>query len=151
GLQEIAGYYTRVLEGLLDLGVTATFVDLSDHPFQYGKDEPVPLARAIKHAMRARHARPQRDARTLCLLVWESLLRMLLLIWAAFKFDFFIFGFGSTFLKHPALDLRLLKLLRKRVVFVFHGSDERPAYLNGSIVADAGNASAKYLIELARA
>jgi len=151
GLQEIAGYYTRVRDGMLELGVAATFIDLSDHPFEYGHVESFPLARAIKSAMRRRQLESPRSASAMRLLLWEIVLRLLLLIWAVFKFDFFIFGFGSSFLKRPLIDLKVLKFFRKRVVFVFHGSDARPAYLDGSIATDGQEGTARHFADLARA
>ena len=43
--------------------------------------------------------------------------------------DAFIFAGGETFFRRR--DLPLLRLLRKRVIVVFVGSDHRPPYLNG--------------------
>ena len=61
-----------------------------------------------------------------------------LLLWAIATCDIFIFGFASTFFGY--LELPLLKLFRRRVVFIFHGSDSRPPYLDGAVpTADAGS------------
>jgi len=43
--------------------------------------------------------------------------------------DVLVFSFGRT-ATDTTLELRLYRLLRRRVVFVFHGSDARPPYLN---------------------
>ena len=43
--------------------------------------------------------------------------------------DVLVFGFGST-ATDTAFELLLYRALRKRVIFVFHGSDARPPYLN---------------------
>ena len=58
-------------------------------------------------------------------------LRLPLLAWAVAKHDTFVFGFASSFFAY--LELPLLKLLRKRVVYIFPGSDSRPPYLNGAV------------------
>ena len=46
------------------------------------------------------------------------------------RFDVFVFGFANTFLR--LAELPLLRLLRKKVIFVLHGSDARPPYMNGA-------------------
>jgi len=139
GFQEIAGYYAQLHQGFTELGVQSTFVNLSDHPFQYEGGEARGLTRSIKQARASRRTLRPLSLRGLCLLVWEGWLRICLLIWAVTKFDSFILGFGSTFLQRSSLDLMVLKLFRKRVVFVFHGSDARPAYLDGSVAENAGS------------
>jgi glycosyltransferase involved in cell wall biosynthesis len=47
--------------------------------------------------------------------------------------DAFIFGFNSTFFGYR--ELPLLKVLNKRIVYVYNGSDSRPPYLDGSVMA----------------
>jgi glycosyltransferase involved in cell wall biosynthesis len=44
-------------------------------------------------------------------------------------FTHYIYGFGTTYYFRN-LDLIVLKILRKKVLCVFHGSDSRPPYLN---------------------
>ncbi|MEO7296335.1 MAG: hypothetical protein ABIZ57_09330 [Candidatus Limnocylindria bacterium] len=58
---------------------------------------------------------------------------LLVLIWAILGYDVFVFGFGTSFLR--LRELPLLRLLGKRIVFVFHGSDARPPYIDGVRVA----------------
>jgi len=151
GTQEIAGYYASLCEGFKELGIEATFVDLSDHPFQYGPAEALPLASAIRGTINARRVRPRRSMGAFGLLAYEAVLRTLLLLWAVFKFDAFIFGFGSTLLQRSAIDLKLLRLLRKRTVFVFHGSDARPPYLNGPAAPAGGIEAARACADRAKA
>lgn len=139
GFQEIAGYYGQLRQGFTELGVPSVFVNLSDHPFQYDGAGARGLTRSIKNARTSRSKLRPLSLAALCLLVWESWLRVCLLTWAVTKFDSFILGFGSTFLQRSSLDLMVLKLLRKRVVCVFHGSDARPAYLDGSVAEHAGS------------
>jgi glycosyltransferase involved in cell wall biosynthesis len=55
--------------------------------------------------------------------------RMALFAEVAVAHDVFIFGFGQTFFR--GLDLRILRLLGRKVILVFNGSDHRPPYLNG--------------------
>jgi glycosyltransferase involved in cell wall biosynthesis len=46
------------------------------------------------------------------------------------KFDAYIFLFGNT-ITNSRLELWLLKLLRKRMIFVYVGSDARPPFIDG--------------------
>lgn len=65
-------------------------------------------------------------------ILWKSVtsaLRVVALAWAVFACEAFIFSFGRSFLPWN-LDAPLLRLLGKRVLFVFLGSDSRPAYLD---------------------
>jgi hypothetical protein len=57
------------------------------------------------------------------------LLKAGILFRAVLTCDAFIFVGGETFFRR--LDPRLLRVLRKRVIVVFLGSDHRPPYLNG--------------------
>lgn len=134
GLTEIAGYYTSLERALRELGADATLVDLSDHPFRYGSSPTNRLARWTMRASRRRAVAHSRAAKNGWKVV-EGALRVALLLWAAARFDVFVFGFSTTFLGRPAFELPLLRLLGKRIIGVFHGSDSRPPYLDGSLMA----------------
>jgi glycosyltransferase involved in cell wall biosynthesis len=139
GLEEIADYYAPLRAGLEELGYDADLVTLKRHPF-YGMVSGGQLPAMARSAMRA----ADRDARStgspLVLRVWwrlsARLLRVPLLFWAVARHEIFVFGFASTFFLY--LELPLLKLFRRRVVYIFHGSDSRPPYLDGAVTsADA--------------
>lgn len=136
GLVEVAGYYAGLERALNESGVRATLVDLTDHPFRYSPRRGPLLVRAARAAIRRRHAvSPSGRLRRLAWWGAEALLRVVLFGWALVRFDAFVFGFGSSFLGRPAFELRILRSLGKRVVHVFHGSDSRPPYLDGSVMA----------------
>lgn len=136
---EIAGYYTALETGLRDLGLDAWAIDLEPHPFRYRsqqRDEPA----IVRVVYRVRDRRPgvavPSPLRTLWKLAWVAS-RVLLLLWAAVRFDVFVFSAGVTVLR--GRELPLLRLLGKRLIFVFHGSDARPAYIDGQLMsADRG-------------
>jgi hypothetical protein len=48
------------------------------------------------------------------------------------------------------LELPILRLLRKRVIVVYNGSDSRPPYLDGSIMAPSGGMTTKECIALTK-
>lgn len=64
--------------------------------------------------------------------VLHRLLMVPLLADSLRKYSVFIFTGSSSFLSH--WDLYLLKLFKKRIIVVFHGSDARPPYINGKYV-----------------
>lgn len=121
GLSEVAGYYHQLAEGLRALGLQVDHVTLRPHPFGYSR-EPAPFQRRV-HRLVALGDR----SRVLRLPV-ESMVRLALLVYAITRYDSFIFGYRNSFL--IGWDLPLLRLFRKRVISVFHGSDSRPPYLD---------------------
>ena len=73
---------------------------------------------------------------------------MPLFIWALLRCDVFVFGFGESFFRLH--DLPILKLLGKRVVMVFHGSDLRPPYMDGPTMGGASSRSIADCLQLTR-
>jgi hypothetical protein len=130
GPTEIAGYYGALEDGFRKAGVDAVAVDLSGHRFLYGgRRRPLPVAArpaaAAYRQLAAGRATP----------LWRMAMRissLVLFAWAVVRFDTFIFSFGRTFL--GLRELPILRLMGKRMIFVLHGSDARPAYLDGGIM-----------------
>ena len=138
GLTEVAGYYAGLQAELRRLGVDATLVTVTDHPFQYGGAADTALLR-VRRALVRRLASVAAErggaARRVPLKLAGRAVDVLLLGWAATRFDTFVFGFGTTFTGRPQWELPLLRALGKRVICVFHGSDSRPPYLDGAVMA----------------
>ena len=84
----------------------------------------------------ARDTRSRNLVRKRCLKGAQSLLQALALLQALRRYNTFVFLYDTSFLRQR--ELPLLKLLRKRIVYVFCGSDDRPTYLDGGIMAPAG-------------
>lgn len=131
GLTEVSGYYANLCKGFEELGIEVLHVPLQGHRFQYADTAHLPLpARLASYCVKRRVAVPAH--RRLTRLTWLGLVtptRALLFFWAFARFDCFILGGGSSFFR--LAELPLLKLLRKRVVYTFHGTDARPAYIDG--------------------
>jgi glycosyltransferase involved in cell wall biosynthesis len=145
GLTEVCGYYANLRYGFSELGVPAEFVALEEHPFQYGYQTTNGIIRWAQRSIRRRVAARHKLAR----LWWRGVslcARLLVFVWAITRFDVFIFGFGSSFF--GIRDLPLLRLLGKKIVCVFHGSDERPPYLSGYVMSENGGPSAEAGIAL---
>lgn len=144
---EIAGYYGGLARGLRAKGIEVTFADLSGHRFAYGGDDqtgPIRLARRTSR-WGAAGAGPLRR-------LGAKLLRrfalVLLMAWAIPRHDVFIFGFRTSFLR--MWELPVLRLLGKRIVFVFNGSDARPPYIDGTDMDPAHGRTITECIGLAR-
>ena len=149
GPVEIAGHYGRLASGLKGLGVEAVAVDLSGHPFRYdeARHDVMVIRLAVAVANRSRRPGAPRPMKA----VWrglEVIVRAILLAWTLVRCDAYIFGFGSTILYGH--ELPLLRLLRKRVVFVFNGSDARPSYVDGADMAASLGRSTDDCIRMTR-
>ncbi len=121
GLTEIAGYFENLAEGIRRNGTACDFYDLGDHPFRYAE----PRTRLLKLNRRLLKSRLLRPVR--------QLLKLMLLVSSLFKYDAFIFNSGKSFFNN--IDLPLFKLFKKKIVYVFTGSDSRPPYINGAVAS----------------
>jgi glycosyltransferase involved in cell wall biosynthesis len=134
GLGEIAGYGANLRKGFRQLGVECDFISVMEHPFGYGGDDTNLLVRWVRWVRVKRENTPR--SQTLRRALWfnlYALTRLLLLLWALPRYDVFIFLTNRTFLGH--FDLPILKLLNKKIIFRFGGTDTRPPYLDGGIMA----------------
>ena len=149
GLTEIAGYYTNLKQGFDELGVKCTFIDMSDNPFKYGDKQPNLCVRLIKYATKKRTSTPRYN---LLLKVWwicfEKIARVVFFIWALMAHDVFIFGFKSSFFEFR--DLPILKMLNKKIIYMFHGADCRPPYISGAFMAASKGITIEECIQLTR-
>jgi glycosyltransferase involved in cell wall biosynthesis len=132
---EIAGYYGALDAGLRELGLDSCSIDLEPHPFSYraeARDDPG----VIRLVTLVRDRRPKPGGSGAIRALWRSVWlasRLLLLVWALVRFDVFVLSAGVTLLR--GYDLPILRLLGKRLIFVFHGSESRPAYIDGQRMA----------------
>lgn len=134
GLVEVAGYYTQLARGLEQLGCEVTLVALNEDRFGYRTGlSRHPLVAALEACAGRRRTLPaHRPAQKALWAVAGEALKVLVLLWAAARHDVFVFSSRTTFFRFH--ELRLLRLLGRRTVHVLHGSDSRPAYLNGALV-----------------
>lgn len=150
GLTEVAGYYTRLERGFRELGIETVFVDLGENRFAYEGGKPANRLIGVAQAFGRRRAATPR-AKLLRKVFWSGLQRaasLPLMIWALARYDVFIFGYTTSFV--ALQELRLLKLAGKRVIYVFHGGDSRPPYLEGFTVAAGWASTPEQCIRLTR-
>lgn len=146
GVIEVAGYYAHLQHGLEAIGVETFFLDVSGHSFQYENRLPKTV---FIHWLNLVSNRRFRSKTLVEKILWVALQRLFLLplfFWALIRFDVFVFGFKSSLLPNFA-DFPLIKLFNKRIIAVFHGSDSRPPYLDGSVMAkDRGRSIAECIL-----
>lgn len=133
GLTEVSGYYARLAKGFRELGIEAEFFPLQEHRFGYWSQAHIshPLARFARLCVVRRLAAIAEGgvlSRSFWLLM-AVVSRIPLFVWVLFRFDAFLLGGGSSFFRF--YELPLLRICGKRVVYTFHGTDSRPAYLDG--------------------
>jgi hypothetical protein len=133
GLIEVAGYYTRLAPAFRSAAVDATFLDLSFHRFSY---KTATRSWWLVRVMAAA-AGPTRWWMRLPARVVFWLAKLALFFWAVARFDVFVFSYGTTFFW--LRELPLLRLIGKKIIFVFHGGDCRPPYLDGLDVRAAAD------------
>ena len=153
GLSEIAGYYSALTKGFRTLGVPCYFVSLVRNPFDYTSgpvSAPIRCLQWLGH--RARFASAGRPFHALMWLVlWLSLRALLtgpLFIWAVWRCDVFVFRSISSFCFF--LDLPILKLCGKKIIYVFHGTDSRLPYISGVMTTDPATISPWKYVAIAK-
>jgi hypothetical protein len=132
GPLEIAGVGQNLVDGLHGLGVTARLVCHHPHAFAYERADKQPAVVRLWQATGRWRGRAGRRFDKLASVVADSLAGLLVLAWAVLRFDAFVLLYGTT-ISGSLIDLRLLRLLRRRVCAVFVGSDARPPYLDGAL------------------
>ena len=138
GTTEIAGYYTGLHKGFSELGLEVSYYFQKPHKFGYSRE--TVFERWLQKLSARYRAASKRSRRTRIDLLCVPVLERWLVNSIIDRHDIFIFGFMTSLdgiLKGgPRLrDLKRLKSLGKTVICVFHGSDVRPVWLNGSFHA----------------
>jgi len=128
GLVEVAGRNRALKYGLEQLGHQVTFLDLSNHRMSYGGETDFFLARKVK--LFAGKRRNSNRVFKFFLIPIEFFLRILLFLKVFLKNDVFLYSFGTSFFSF--FDYRIIKFFNKKLICQFHGSDSRPAYLDGA-------------------
>ncbi|MBN2374584.1 glycosyltransferase [bacterium] len=134
-LTEISGHYSSLKKGFNELGIICTFINLSDNRYAYSGADKSWIADKIRYYKRLKNSTGRLN---LPMKVFYAtavfLLKSALFCWALSCHDIFIFGFNSSFFHLK--DLPVIKLLGKKIIYQFHGSDSRPPYLDGSLIME---------------
>ena len=131
---EIAGYYSSLKDGFNQIGISAQTGFVSSHKFNY-KINPTNLQKYIIWASDNISDINQNEGKygffkKIFFYLVAAIFVILFFFQSLMKFDVFVFGFRKSFLPLH-LDLPIIKLFNKRIIFIFHGSDTRKPLLNG--------------------
>jgi hypothetical protein len=147
GLTEIAGFYGNLAAGFRAVGAQSTFVDLGTHPFEYPPGDQRWIVRLARWTWLRLDTRRGLVGRIVPWKLAHRLVLLALFVWALPRHDVFIFGFRTSFFRLRSLPL--LRLLGKKVIFVFNGSDARPPFIDGADMDPARRLSIDACIKLA--
>lgn len=150
GLREVAGFGRGLKAGFDQLGVEAAFLNIGYHDHHYEVSGNPAWATRLSRASEniGRHFTGAWWKRILWIGFVQNVFSLLALPRAVARYDAFIFLSVASF--GFFLELPLLKLLGKKVVFIFLGSDARPVYLNGYVMSETTRGAVWKAIALAR-
>ncbi len=139
GMTEIAGYFTRLSDSFQELGIENYFVDIgfsSDNYEKKYKRFDNGTTRRLRNAYAGFNSEINPAGRVLSLFRFGFHMTVLFL-WALIHADVFLFVYGNTFFSRVPLlrsiDLKLMRLFRKIIIFVYVGSDSRPLYASFAV------------------
>ena len=144
---EVAGYYAHLQQGLEAAGCRVTRLSLQPSAQAYQPPVsfwPSRLALRLQRAAKSHSVNLRGRLLSKC----ASLTLLVLAIRAIVSSDVLIYAFASTISWHSKLELRFAKWMRRRIVFVFHGSDSRPPYLDPQTLSQNVGMSTAKLREL---
>lgn len=132
GPVEIAGYYTNLCKGFQRLGLNSDILFKTSNPFNYGINiySSFLIQAWLKTAYIRANTPKTKLLKKILVALLDNLLGMSVVIKVALQYDILIFGFGQTYTNRP-WELALYKILGKKIIFTFHGSDSRPLYIDG--------------------
>lgn len=149
GLCDICGYYSQLEIGLQRIGVPCTLVNaFPSRTYQRHTRPAFWPGRVVEAIAERRNHAPRGTPRRAALAAWQAVWMAVLLVWSLPFCETYVFAGGTSFI--PPVDLWLLKRLGKRIVIVFHGSDARAPYVNGSVECQTPVEVAACIAESAR-
>lgn len=135
GPVEISGIAGALASALSGLGCRANLVLAVPHPYSYGSICPSSKVEVFwQFVGRARWStKPRNIFLKIFFLLAHRIVGWSVFIKAIFSYDAFVFTFGQT-MTESWLELFLLRLLNKKIIFIYFGSDVRPPYMDGASV-----------------
>lgn len=132
GPVNVASYYSGLQKGLRELGVDAELVLFTKHRYLRAAQNSTPPL-AVRFVDWCVDCTCLSNATSTFTRTMAKLLlpfaRLLVFLWSLVYCDVFVFAAAKGF--YSLYELPLLKLLNKRLIFVFNGSESRPAYMGG--------------------
>ena len=131
GPGDVAGYFSRLKSGFEQLGIQCEHALFAPNKFSYQESDY--FLREI-YQLTLKLSNSKFYILRFIASMLSVLLRISFFVYALFRYDVFIIpGFYSYF---KFYDLAILRLLGKKVIVVYLGSDARPSYLSGKHLDD---------------
>lgn len=146
GLTEIAGYYSGLKLGFDLLKVECCYVSLDSHVFSYKvdkSDQPF-FPRFLEKIL---HCSRKNNIPIVVNRILKKIFAVLLFVWALPRYDVFIFGNACRMFP---CDLPILKLFGKKIIWIFHGGDSRPVYIDGGTILTSPKLPSRKYLDLAK-
>ena len=130
GLCDVASYESGLWRGLEQIGTRAHLAVMSNNAFAREEQrEKLPMIERLAGDFRKLEHMPLRTGvgKAGIVRIRRKLMRQIFFL-ALRRCDTFVFAFRTSF--YGLKELPLLRLLRKKIIYVFHGSDGRAIYLD---------------------
>jgi len=150
GLLEVAGYFGRLTKALNEIGMPADYFGLYDGHF-YRWRERSGANRGLERVLRKTYENIDYASRCLDRILLRLRFRCALALFflaCVPRYDAFIFSAGASFFS--GIELWLLRLLGKKILFVYLGSESRPPYLNGIFLSSPQWKGYRHLLNYTR-
>ena len=133
GFSEVANFYSNLVNGLEDLGVKYTFFRYGRNRFGYSADNRLSRLQKIMYFFTDRMSgKNSGKMRAIFYRIVAYVYRFFLFIYFSARHDVFAFSYNSSFMS--LYDLPILRLFNKKIIYLYHGSDNRPPYINGNYI-----------------
>tara|TARA_Y100000588_G_C14226726_1_gene913487 strand:- start:223 stop:1539 length:1317 start_codon:yes stop_codon:yes gene_type:complete len=153
GLSDISGIFSRLKKGLEKLNHQVDFVNIVNDPFKYSGYDKIPSTlQSIIDAEKKRLLLENLEISSRFKIIYfikknyrailssiRKSINILLFIKYFIRYDAVIFIYGNSFYHKTRLvnfnDLFWLKLFNIKIIFIYCGSDSRPVFLDGGLLA----------------
>lgn len=129
GYFDVNGYFSQLKVGFDQLNVDSNLIELIEHGFKYSKTEKHALLKLYLFVAEKRRLTPRFkiiQKITWITLYWIS--KLSLFLWILMTHDVFILAYTSLF---TLKELLVLRLFRKKIIWIFFGCEARPPYISG--------------------
>lgn len=133
GLREVAGYFSNLKAGFDEIGIKATFLNLGGSRFNYSIEKNPKWVSVLNYIGIKVGSKFDKNfiLRFIWLTIFQNIFSVIAFFIALFSYNVFIMSANSTFFYF--IELPILKLFKKKIIYVFLGTDSRPFYLNGYV------------------
>lgn len=132
----VGNYYTQLAKGLAEVGEDVTLLYRYENKYGAGRMTTSVIEKTLQFLARLRTDTPRNALfRKPLWAIAHEVFRIFVFLRFAATCKVFIFGFGRSFLP-GCRDLMFLRMLGKKIFFVFNGSDVRPFFADAVIAGD---------------